>query len=191
MERTKRELMPKVQILDETAMKRALMRLSYEIVERCTDPQNIILIGIRTRGVPMAERLRDNIRKNSGVDIPVGALDITFYRDDLQKVADMPQVTAVPAFSFDITGREVVLVDDVLFTGRTARAAIDALFSMGRPGKIRLAVLVDRGHRELPIRPDYVGKNVPTSMSEVIRVNLPEQDGKTNVEICEFEASAE
>ena len=184
-------LKTKVQLLDEGTVNRTLMRLSYEIVEKSADLSRLVLVGIRTRGVPLAKMIAANIARNSGVELPVGALDITFYRDDLQKVADMPQVTAVPAFSFDITGREVVLVDDVLFTGRTARAAIDALFSMGRPGKIRLAVLVDRGHRELPIRPDYVGKNVPTSMSEVIRVNLPEQDGKTNVEICEFEASAE
>ena len=185
MELKKRELTPKVQILDETGMKRALMRLSYEIVERCTDPQNIILIGIRTRGVPMAERLRDNIRKNSGVDIPVGALDITFYRDDLEKIADAPQVRE-PSFPFSLTGHDVVLVDDVLFTGRTARAALDAVLEAGRPRRICLAVLVDRGHRELPIRPDFVGKNVPTSMSELIRVNLPETDGKMNVELCDL-----
>ena len=185
MEHKKQNLTPKVQIMDETAMNRAFMRLSYEIVERCTQPENIILIGIRTRGVPMAQRLQENIRKNSGVALPVGALDITFYRDDLEKVADAPQVKE-PEFPFSLTGRDVVLVDDVLFTGRTARAALEAVLRAGRPRRICLAVLVDRGHRELPIRPDFVGKNVPTSMSELIRVNLPEIDGKMNVELCDL-----
>lgn len=185
MENRKGTLAAKVQLMDETAMKRALMRLSYEIVERCTDPGNILLIGIRTRGVPMAERLRENIRKNSGVDIPVGALDITFYRDDLEKIAEAPQVHE-PSFPFSLTGKDVVLVDDVLFTGRTARAALDAVLEAGRPRRICLAVLIDRGHRELPIRPDFVGKNVPTSMSEIIRVCLPETDGKMCVELCDL-----
>lgn len=183
MENKKYSLVPKVQIMDEMAMKRAFMRLSYEIIERCTDLPNIILIGIHTRGVPMAELLQKNIQKNSGIEIPVGALDITFYRDDLEKVADAPQVQE-SKFPFSLTGKDVVLVDDVLFTGRTARAALDAVLQAGRPRRICLAVLVDRGHRELPIRPDFVGKNVPTSLSEIIRVNFPETDGKMNVELC-------
>ena len=145
----------------------------------------MVLVGILRRGVPLAETIAANIEKNSGVTVPVGALDITLYRDDLETVADSPRVGTV-VLPFSIEGKEVVLVDDVLYTGRTARAAIDALFSAGRPRRIRLAVLVDRGHRELPIRPDYVGKNVPTSQSEVIRVNLPETDGKTDVEIWEY-----
>lgn len=185
MEANKRELKTKVQLLDETAMKRAMMRLSYEIVERCTDPSNIILVGIRTRGVPLARMLAENIKRNSGTEVPVGEIDITFYRDDLRKIADMPQVSR-QVLPFELKGKDVILVDDVLFTGRTARAALEAVLSAGRPRRICLAVLVDRGHRELPIRPDFVGKNVPTSMSEVIRVNLPESDGRMNVELCEL-----
>ena len=175
----------KVTLLEEAALNRALMRLSYEIVERADVLEDVLLVGILTRGVPLSRMIADNIEKNSGVRVPTGALDITLYRDDLQKVAESPRVGPVE-LPFDLDGKEVVLVDDVLYTGRTARAAIDALFSVGRPAKIRLAVLVDRGHRELPIRPDYVGKNVPTSQAEVIRVNLKEVDGRTNVEIWEF-----
>ena len=185
MEDKKRQLTAKVQLLDELAMRRAMMRLSYEIVERCTDPANIVLVGIRTRGVPLAEMLAENIRKNSGISVPVGALDITFYRDDLEKVAEVPQVRR-QELPEGLTGKDVVLVDDVLFTGRTARAALEAVLSEGRPRRICLAVLVDRGHRELPIRPDFVGKNVPTSMNEVIRVNLPQIDGRMNVELCDL-----
>ena len=173
----------KAQVLDEAAVGRALMRISYEIVEKCADLSDLVLVGIRTRGVPIAEIIAANIQKNHDVEIPLGSLDITFYRDDLEKIDESPRLsdTKIPA---DINGKEIVLVDDVLYTGRTVRAAIDALFSLGRPGKIRLAVLVDRGHRELPIRPDYVGKNIPTSLSEVIKVNIGEIDGKTGVDIC-------
>lgn len=176
---------PKVQLMDEMAMRRALMRLSYEVVEKGRDLSQLVLVGIRTRGVPLAHILAENIKKNSGVDVPVEELDITFYRDDLEKVADAPQVRET-VFDVEINGKDIILVDDVLFTGRTARAAIDALLTAGRPARIGLAVLVDRGHRELPIRPDFVGKNVPTSLSEVIRVNLTETDGKMNVEICDL-----
>ena len=173
----------KAQVLDEAAVGRALMRISYEIVEKCADLSELVLVGIRTRGVPIAEIIAANIQKNHDVEIPLGSIDITFYRDDLEKIDASPRLSAtkIPA---DINGKEVVLVDDVLYTGRTVRAAIDALFSLGRPGKIRLAVLVDRGHRELPIRPDYVGKNIPTSLSEVIKVNIGATDGKTGVDIC-------
>lgn len=181
----KRRLEPKVQVLDSAAMGRALMRVSYEIVERSEDLQNVMLVGIRTRGVPLAKVLAANILRNTGVSVPVGSLDITFYRDDLEKIQDSPKVglTDIP---HSVDNKEIVLVDDVLFTGRTARAAIDAIFSLGRPKLIRLAVLVDRGHRELPIRPDYVGKNIPSSLSEVIKVYLDEVDGMNAVEICKL-----
>lgn len=181
----KQIIKPKVQLMDEMAMQRALMRLSYEIVEKGRDLSQLVLVGIRTRGIPLARILAENIKKNSGVNVPMEELDITFYRDDLVKVADAPQVRET-VFRENLNGRDIILVDDVLFTGRTARAAIDALLTAGRPARIGLAVLVDRGHRELPIRPDFVGKNVPTSMNEVIRVNLPETDGKMNVEICDL-----
>ena len=177
----------KVQLLDGLSVRRALTRLSYEIVEKSTDLSDVILVGIKTRGVPMMNMIAANIESNAGVRVPTCALDITFYRDDLSTVADMPKVQK-PSFDVDLNGREVVLVDDVLYTGRTARAAIDAVFSIGRPSRIRLAVLVDRGHRELPIRPDYIGKNVPTSVTEVVRVNFEETDGKMNVELYEKEA---
>lgn len=183
MESNTNRLETKVQVLDDAAVDRALMRISYEIVEKCSDLSNVILVGIRTRGVPIAKIIAKNIEKNSKVSVPVGSLDITFYRDDLEKIDESPKVGDTK-IDGDINGKEVVLVDDVLYTGRTARAAIDALFSLGRPGKIRLAVLIDRGHRELPIRPDYVGKNIPTSLSEVIKVNIDATDGKTGVDIC-------
>ncbi len=183
MESNTNRLETKVQVLDDAAVGRALMRISYEIVEKCSDLSNVILVGIRTRGVPIAKIIAKNIEKNSKVSVPVGSLDITFYRDDLEKIDESPKVGDTK-IDGDINGKEVVLVDDVLYTGRTARAAIDALFALGRPGKIRLAVLVDRGHRELPIRPDYVGKNIPTSLSEVIKVNIDATDGKTGVDIC-------
>lgn len=174
----------KVELADEIALKRALTRISYEIVEQSSDINNVVLVGIKTRGVPIAEIIRDNVEKNTGVKLPLCALDITFYRDDLTKVSDSPTVKTAD-IPFDIEGKEVVIVDDVLFTGRTARAAIDAVFSVGRPAKIRLAVLVDRGHRELPIRPDYIGKNVPSSMRELVKVHIGSVDGKTNIELYE------
>lgn len=170
----------KVQIFNEVAVARALARISYEIVERSADISDIVLVGIKTRGVPIAEIIKENIFKNTSIEVPLFALDTSLYRDDLENTAK-----GEISLPFDITGKEVVMVDDVLFTGRTARAAIDALFSVGRAGKIRLAVLVDRGHRELPIRPDYVGKNVPTSSSEIIKVNLKATDGKDNIELYE------
>ena len=169
----------KVQLMDEVAVKRALTRLSFEIVEKSADPANIVLVGIKTRGIPMASRIAANIKNHSGIELPVCELDITFYRDDLSHVTDDPRVKNVD-FGVDIGGKEVIICDDVLYTGRTARAAIEAIFSQGRPAKIGLAVLVDRGHRELPIRPDYVGKNVPTSQKEVIKVCFEETDGQTD-----------
>lgn len=174
----------KARLMDETAVNRALTRIAHEILEKNGGCENLCLIGIRRRGEPLARRVAEKIAAIEGREVPVGVLDITLYRDDLSTAVenDMPRLneTQVP---FPIAGKRVVLVDDVLFTGRTARAAIEALFQMGRPALIQLAILVDRGHRELPIRADFVGKNVPTSRSELIAVKVPEIDGYTAVEI--------
>ena len=168
----------KAQIMDEAALNRALMRIAHEITEKNKGVDNVVLVGIRRRGEPIAQIIRRNIEKIEGVDPSCGSIDIGFYRDDLSTLADTPLVrrTELP---FDVTDRDVVLVDDVLYTGRTARAAIEAVFSCGRPKTIQFAVLVDRGHRELPIRADYVGKNIPTSRSELGEVRLPDYDGET------------
>ena len=174
----------KARLMDESAMNRALTRIAHEILERNGGCENLCLVGIRRRGEPLARIIAEKIRLIEGQEVPVGVLDITLYRDDLSPASEtgMPRLnkTQVP---FPVTGKRIVLVDDVLFTGRTARAAIDALFSMGRPALIQLAILVDRGHRELPIRADFVGKNIPTSHTEVIAVKVPEIDGETAVEI--------
>ena len=174
----------KAQIMDGAALSRALMRISHEITEKNRGVDNVVLLGILRRGEPIARRIRDNILKIEDTKVPCGSLDISFYRDDLTLLADNPQVgqTRLP---FDVNDRDVVLVDDVLYTGRTARAAIEAVFRCGRPRTIQLAELVDRGHRELPIRADYVGKNIPTSRSELIEVRLPEYDGETGVYLME------
>ena len=163
-------------------IRRATIRISHEIVEKHAGTDALALVGIQRRGVPLARRLAAAIRDNEGADIPVGALDITFYRDDLSLVAQQPIVKGTD-IAFDLNGKTIVLVDDVLYTGRTIRAAMDALIDYGRPQAIRLAVLVDRGHRELPIRADHVGKNVPTSREEVVKVTLEEIDGEDAVEI--------
>jgi pyrimidine operon attenuation protein / uracil phosphoribosyltransferase len=170
------------QIMTADEIRRATTRLSHEIVEKQAGTNGLMLIGIQRRGVPLARRIADSIAEHEGATVPVGALDITFYRDDLSMVAQQPVVkgTELPA---GIDGRTVVLVDDVLYTGRTIRAAMDALVDFGRPQAIRLAVLVDRGHRELPIRADHVGKNVPTSREEIVRVHVDEIDGEDQVEI--------
>ncbi len=169
-------------IMTADEIRRATIRLSHEIVEKQAGTDGLMLIGIQRRGVPLARRIAASILEHEGVDIPVGALDITFYRDDLSMVAQQPVVkgTELPA---GIDGRTIILVDDVLYTGRTIRAAMDALVDFGRPQAIRLAVLVDRGHRELPIRADHVGKNVPTSREELVKVHLEETDGEDGVEI--------
>ena len=169
-------------IMTADEIRRATIRISHEIVEKQAGTEGLVLIGIQRRGVPLARRLAASIAEHEGVDIPVGALDITFYRDDLSLVAQQPIVkgTTLP---FDLNGRTIVLVDDVLYTGRTIRAAMDALVDFGRPQAIRLAVLVDRGHRELPIRADHVGKNVPTSREELVRVHLAEIDDEDGVDI--------
>lgn len=172
----------KVQLLDEMSIDRALSRLSYEIIEKCNNPENIVLVGIKTRGIPIARRIAKKIKAHSSIDVPICELDITFYRDDLSLLNEDPKVSD-SYFNLDITGKELVICDDVLYTGRTARAAIEAIFKKGRPGKISLAVLIDRGHRELPIRPDFIGKNVPTSQKEVVKVSLQETDGFDDVSL--------
>ena len=166
-------------VLSPDGIDRSLRRISHEILERnASNLDGLALVGVLTRGVPLARRISENIRLFEGLDVPVGSLDITLHRDDL--AGEEPEVrgSRVP---FEVAGRTVVLVDDVLYTGRTARAAMDALLEIGRPAAIRLAILVDRGHRELPIRADYVGKNVPTSLDERVLVNLMETDGEDGV----------
>ena len=175
----------KAQIMDDAALGRALMRISHEILEHNKGAENVVLVGVRRRGDPIAQRIRGNIEKIEGVAVPCGSVDIAFYRDDLSTLSESPELrrTELP---FDVTDRDVVLVDDVIYTGRTARAAIEAVFACGRPRTIQLAVLIDRGHRELPIRPDYVGKNIPTSRSELVEVRLPEFDGETGVYLMDL-----
>ncbi|BAF59994.1 pyrimidine operon attenuation protein/uracil phosphoribosyltransferase [Pelotomaculum thermopropionicum SI] len=174
----------KAQILDKDGIRRSLTRIAHEIIERNKGTGNLVLVGIRRRGVPLAERLAGRIKDIEGRTVPVGILDITLYRDDLTTLAHQPVVrsTEVP---FSVSGKIVVLVDDVIYTGRTVRAALDAIMDLGRPKLIQLAVLIDRGHRELPIRADYVGKNVPTSSREEVSVRLQEIDGEERVVILE------
>ncbi|WP_044893835.1 bifunctional pyr operon transcriptional regulator/uracil phosphoribosyltransferase PyrR [Bacillus alveayuensis] len=180
--------MQKAVVLDEQAIRRALTRIAHEIIERNKGIENCVLVGIKTRGIYLARRLAERIEQIEGTAIPVGELDITLYRDDLTTKTDdkepLVKGTDVP---FDITNKKVILVDDVLFTGRTVRAAMDALMDLGRPAQIQLAILVDRGHRELPIRADFVGKNIPTSSSEMIVVELNEIDELDQVSIHEKE----
>jgi pyrimidine operon attenuation protein/uracil phosphoribosyltransferase len=161
-------------------MQRALSRVAHEIVERNKGARDLILVGMQTRGVPLAKRLADTIHSLEGINVPVGSLDISLYRDDLSSLSLKPTVhrTDVPV---DVTDKQIVLVDDVFYTGRSIRAAMDALMDLGRPQSIQLAVLVDRGHRELPIRADYVGKNIPTSKNEEIKVDIKEVDGEDRV----------
>jgi pyrimidine operon attenuation protein/uracil phosphoribosyltransferase len=170
--------------MDGEAIRRALERIAHEVVERNAGVEDVVLVGVRRRGVPLAERLAGRIRAIEGRGVPVGVLDITLYRDDLTMLDHQPQVhqTDIP---FLVTGKKVVLVDDVIFTGRTVRAALDAVMDLGRPASVQLAVMLDRGHRELPVRPDYVGKSVPTSRREVVEVRLTETDGEDGVVILE------
>ena len=174
------ELRPKKTILDSQQMRRILRRMASEIIERNRGVEDLVLVGIRTRGVPLAEALAAHIEHEEGREIPIGVLDINLYRDDLSLIAAHPVLkkTEIP---FDVDGSKIVLVDDVLFTGRTIRAALDSLMDLGRPDWIQLAVLVDRGHREVPIRADYVGKNVPTSRDESVEVLLELIDGREEV----------
>lgn len=167
-------------ILDEAGVKRAVTRVSYEIIEKNKGVEDICLIGIQRRGVALAKMLRDRIKENEGVELDFGILDITFYRDDLSALDSHPVLngTDIP---FSIHDKKIILVDDVLYTGRTCRAAIDAVMDLGRPKSIQLAVLIDRGHRELPVHADYVGKNLPTAKAEIVHVHTKEHDGEDSV----------
>lgn len=181
---TAMQVREKAQIIDATGIHRILTRIAHEIIEKHKGAADLVLIGLRSRGVDLARRLAQHLKEIEGADVPVGALDVTLYRDDLGKVGPQPKVrkTEIP---FAIDNKKVILVDDVLYTGRTIRAAMDNLMDLGRPRLIQLAVLVDRGHRELPIRADYVGKNVPTARTERVQVMLQEEDGVDRVVILE------
>lgn len=176
----------KANVLDAAAIRRALTRIAHEILERNKGVEALMLVGIKTRGVPIARRLQERIKEIEGIEVPMGEIDITLYRDDLSHVDEQqePQIHAA-SFSENITGKKVILVDDVLYTGRTVRAAMDAIMDLGRPSQIQLAVLVDRGHRELPIRADFIGKNIPTSQQEIVTVELEEIDSKDSASIFE------
>ncbi|MDP4088062.1 MAG: bifunctional pyr operon transcriptional regulator/uracil phosphoribosyltransferase PyrR [Bacillota bacterium] len=173
-------------LLDDKAIQRSLTRISHEIIEKNKGVEGIVLIGIRRRGYPLAERIADRIEEIEGLRVSVGSVDISLYRDDLEKLDDMPLIND-KNLGVEVAGKKVVLVDDVLYTGRTARAAIEAVIDAGRPLMIELAVLIDRGHRELPIRADFVGKNIPTSNCEMIAVKLTEIDEEDSVKIYELE----
>lgn len=177
-------MLEKAKILDKDAISRSLMRIAHEILEKNKGTDELCLVGIRNRGVYLAQRLAECIKKIENKDILVGILDITLYRDDLTLIASQPVVHKTE-IDFDINDKILVLVDDVLYTGRTVRAALDALIDFGRPKSIQLAVLVDRGHRELPVRADYAGKNIPTSQKETVEVRLVEADGRDEVVIVE------
>jgi len=179
-------LREKAKLMSETDMERAIRRMAHEIVEANKGLDNVVLVGIQRRGVFLAQMIREILRQFEQTKVPTGELDITLYRDDLTLLHDHPVVhsTSMP---LDITGKRIVLVDDVIYTGRTIRAALDALMDLGRPNIVQLAVLVDRGHRELPIAPNYVGKNVPTSREEVVEVRVTAIDGVNEVVICERE----
>ena len=170
----------KAQLMTKEDMDRALKRMAHQISERNHGCNDVVFLGIKRRGVPLAKKLAENLKEIEGVETPVGILDITLYRDDLSEMGRDAVINESEVY-FSVHNKIVVLVDDVIFTGRTIRAAMDAVSALGRAAEIQLAVLVDRGHRELPIRPDYVGKNIPTSRSELVEVRLPEYDGETGV----------
>jgi len=176
----------KTELLDQAAINRALTRISHEILEKNKGGNGLVLAGIKTRGVPLARRIQRKIKQIESIDVPLGELDITFYRDDLEKQTENndPELKSTD-FPVDTSGKKIILIDDVLYTGRTVRAAMDALVDISRPEQIQLGVLIDRGHRELPIRADYVGKNIPTSENEVIVVGLEETDDMEQVTIYE------
>lgn len=175
----------KAKLLSESDIERTLIRISHQIIEKNHGVDNICLIGIKTRGIPLAKRIAANIKNIEGVDLPVGELDITLYRDDLTRYSEIPTINETNV-DFSIEGKTVVLVDDVIFTGRTARAALDAVMKLGRPSKVQLCELIDRGHTELPIKANYVGKNIPTSKNEVIAVKLSESDDENSVLLFEI-----
>ncbi|MGX7351332.1 bifunctional pyr operon transcriptional regulator/uracil phosphoribosyltransferase PyrR [Enterococcus canis] len=168
------------EVIDAVTMKRAITRITYEIIERNKGIQDIALVGIKTRGIYLAQRIAERLKQLEQIDVPVGELDITLYRDDVDHQQEEAELHSSD-IPFSVEGKQVILVDDVLFTGRTIRAALDAVMDFGRPQKISLAVLVDRGHRELPIRADYVGKNIPTSTKEEIIVEMEELDGQDRI----------
>ena len=177
-------------IMSEADIRRALTRSAHEIIERNKGASNLVLVGMRTRGVPLARRLIGKLKELEGVDIPLGQLDFTLYRDDLWRRRGVEPEVKSTSIPVDLSGRRVILVDDVLYTGRSVRAAMDALMDFGRPEAIQLAVLIDRGHRELPIRADYVGKNVPTARDEDVKVRLTEIDGRDEVTITRSDGSS-
>ena len=174
----------KAELMDAQAIQRTVLRLTHEILERNKGIQDLVIVGIRDRGDILAKRMISSIRHIEGKEVPLGVLDITLYRDDFERITDSPIIKETE-IAFDITDTKIVLVDDVLYTGRTIRAALDAIIDLGRPSQIQLAVLVDRGHRELPIKADYVGKNIPTGVGEEIQVLLKETDGKERVLLIE------
>lgn len=174
----------KANLLDENAIRRSLIRISHEIIEKNKGVEDIVLIGIKRRGYPLAKRLGDQIQKIEGITLPVGYVDITLYRDDIVELTEQPEVESLD-LGVSVKGKKVILVDDVLYTCRTVRAAIDAIIDVDRPKSIQLAVLIDRGHKELPIRADYVGKNIPTSKNEIVGVQISEIDGMDSVNIYE------
>lgn len=174
----------KAAVMDQTAMDRALARIAHQMIEKNKGAENLCLIGVQRRGVPLARAIGANIEKFEGVKVEVGVLDITFYRDDLSMLSEHPVINGTD-IGFDVNGKTIVIVDDVLYTGRTARAALEAIMDLGRPDRIQLAVLIDRGHRELPIRADYVGKNLPTARSEAVAVRIQQFDGVNEVVILE------
>ena len=167
-------------VMDENSVRRSMARITHEIIEKNKGTDDLLLLGIRRRGEPLAKMLAENVKRFEGTELPVAYVDISMYRDDLSEKNTIP-VTKNDNIPFDVSGKKVIIVDDVIYTGRTARAAIEAVFDKGRPKEIQLAVLIDRGHRELPIRPDYVGKNLPTSRNEVVSVQVEEFDGATGV----------
>ncbi|MBU5590778.1 bifunctional pyr operon transcriptional regulator/uracil phosphoribosyltransferase PyrR [Clostridium sp. MSJ-4] len=176
----------KATLLDENAIKRSLIRVSHEILEKNKGVEDIVLVGIKRRGYPLALRIAENIKNIEGITVPVGAVDITLYRDDLTDLNDNPRIND-KNLGVEVKDKKVILVDDVLYTGRTVRAAIDAIVDNGRPKCIQLAVLIDRGHRELPIRADYVGKNIPTSKAEMVSVEIKEIDHQDSVKIYDLD----
>lgn len=179
-------MIDKAEIMDESGIMRAVTRIAHEIIEKNKGVDNVLLIGIQRRGVPLAKLIANKIKEVEGEEVPVGILDITFYRDDLSMLSEHPVINGTE-INFPVTDKIVVLVDDVLFTGRTVRSAIDAVMDIGRPKMIQLAILIDRGHRELPIRADYVGKNVPTSKTEVVNVKLYDIDKVNLVTLSDLE----